>query len=89
MEWTAFTKSFQAYLKIERGLSVNTVTNYVLDVERLVGFLNQNNAIVSPLKISEELIQEFIYSVSKEVNPRTQSRIISGLKILEQITLWN
>lgn len=80
MEWTAFTKSFQAYLKIERGLSVNTVTNYVLDVERLVGFLNQNNAIVSPLKISEELIQEFIYSVSKEVNPRTQSRIISGLK---------
>ncbi|MBP6586959.1 MAG: tyrosine recombinase, partial [Flavobacterium sp.] len=28
----------------------------------------------------EETIQQFIYSVSKEVNPRSQARIISGLK---------
>jgi integrase/recombinase XerD len=36
--------------------------------------------VVSPIKIKEEVLQQFIYSVSKEVNPRSQSRIISGLK---------
>jgi integrase/recombinase XerD len=31
-------------------------------------------------KITEEIIQQFIYSVSKQVNARSQARIISGLK---------
>jgi integrase/recombinase XerD len=42
--------------------------------------LEQNNISVSPLKINEETIQQFIYSVSRELNPRSQARIISGLK---------
>ena len=35
---------------------------------------------VSPIHISEEVVQQFIYSVSKQVNARSQARIISGLK---------
>jgi integrase/recombinase XerD len=35
---------------------------------------------VSPIEIEEEVIQQFIYAVSSEVNPRSQARIISGLK---------
>jgi len=42
--------------------------------------LEQNKIDVSPIKISEEQIQQFIYAVSKEVNVRSQARIISGLK---------
>lgn len=80
MNWSNYIKSFQSYLKIERGLSKNTVDNYTFDLERLCAFLIDNNISVSPEKISEEFIQQFIYSVSKEVNPRSQARIISGLK---------
>lgn len=43
-------------------------------------FLDENAISISPIKISEETVQQFIYSVSKEVNPRSQARIISGLK---------
>lgn len=67
-------------MKIERGLSKNTIENYTFDVERLLHFLNQNEIVVSPLKIGEETLQQFIYSVAKEVNARSQARIISGLK---------
>jgi integrase/recombinase XerD len=35
---------------------------------------------VSPLTINEETVQQFIYEVAKEVNARSQARIISGLK---------
>lgn len=80
MNWNSFIKTYQSYLKIERGLSKNTVDNYTFDIEKLCLFLDQNEIEVSPIKIEEETLQQFIYSVSKEVNPRSQARIISGLK---------
>jgi integrase/recombinase XerD len=80
MNWNTYIKSYQSYLKIERGLSKNTVDNYSFDIERLCFFLTTNKIEVSPIKISEETVQQFIYSVSTEVNARSQARIISGLK---------
>jgi integrase/recombinase XerD len=80
MNWNSYIKSFQSYLKIERGLSKNTITNYTFDLERLCVFLNENSISIAPEKIGEETIQQFIYAVSKEVNARSQARIISGLK---------
>ena len=80
MNWNSFLKSYQSYLRIERGLSKNTIDNYSFDIERLTLFLDNNKMEISPIKISDETIQQFIYSVSKEVNPRSQARIISGLK---------
>ncbi|PVX46781.1 integrase/recombinase XerD [Flavobacterium sp. 103] len=80
MNWESYLKSYQSYLKIERGLSKNTIDNYSFDIERLCLFLNQNSIQVSPITINEETVQQFIYAVSKEVNPRSQARIISGLK---------
>lgn len=80
MSWKSFIKSYQSYLKIERGLSQNTIDNYSFDIERLCAFLDENKIEVSPVKITEETMQQFIYEISKQVNPRSQARIISGLK---------
>lgn len=80
MNWQPYIKSFQSYLKIERGLSPNTLANYTFDLQRLTQFLEENNIDTNPITISEEEVQLFIYSISKEVNPRSQARIISGLK---------
>lgn len=80
MNWSRYIKDYQSYLRIERGSSKNTIENYGFDIERLCLFLETNQIDVSPLKISDETIQQFIYAVAKEVNPRSQARIISGLK---------
>jgi integrase/recombinase XerD len=80
MNWNRYIKDYQSYLRIERGLSKNTIENYGFDIERLCLFLETNQIEVSPLKITDETVEQFIYSVSKEVNPRSQARIISGLK---------
>ncbi len=78
--WTKFIKNFQSYLKIERGLSQNSIDNYTLDIEKLSLYLTENQIEKTPITITEEIVQEFIYDVSKKVNPRSQARIISGLK---------
>ncbi|WP_289662784.1 site-specific tyrosine recombinase XerD [Flavobacterium panacagri] len=80
MNWSRYIKDYQSYLRIERGLSKNTIENYGFDIERLCLFLETNQIDVSPIKISDETLQQFIYAVAKEVNPRSQARIISGLK---------
>ncbi len=80
MNWTSYIKSYQSYLKIERGLSKNTVENYSFDIERLCLYLYTNGIEISPVKITEEIIQQFIYTISSQVNARSQARIISGLK---------
>lgn len=78
--WTKFVSDYKSYLKIERGLSDNSVTNYAYDIQRFIDYLFANQIDVSPININEEIVQQFIYSVSTELNPRSRARIISGLK---------
>ena len=80
MKWQNALKDYQLYLKIERGLSKNSIANYVLDVKKLILFLEDKNINESPLSIASEIIQQFIYEIAKSVNARSQSRIISGLR---------
>ena len=80
MKWQQALKDYQNYLRIERGLSENTIFNYSLDIKKLIAWLDENRLQVSPVQIQEQEIQEFIYQLAKTVNPRTQSRMISGLK---------
>ncbi|NBW27502.1 MAG: site-specific tyrosine recombinase XerD [Flavobacteriaceae bacterium] len=80
MNWNTYIKSYQSYLRIERGMSMNTIDNYSFDIERLCLFLEDNSISVSPITIGEETIQQFIYHIAKQLNARSQARIISGLK---------
>lgn len=80
MKWEAAIRDFKHYLKIERGLSENSIDNYELDVLKLIKYLEIHNISVSPVVIDQKTIQPFIYEVSKSINPRSQSRLISGLR---------
>lgn len=79
-QWSSFLTEFKTYLKLERGLSENTIVNYQMDVEKLMLFLDEKKMDFSPVDINEEQIQYFIYSISGNLNAKSQSRIISGLK---------
>ena len=80
MKWSQALNDFQHYLKIERGLSQNTVHSYRLDVQKLVRYLQTHSITAAPIDIRAELIQQFLYELAKNANARTQSRVISGLR---------
>ena len=80
MKWPQAITHYQNYLKIERGLSENSISNYTFDINKLVKWMVLNDIKTSPTNIEKETLQEFIYTIAKEVNPRSQSRIISGIK---------
>ena len=80
MNWQNAIKEYQMYLKIERGLSKNTIDSYTKDLEKLCLFLKENNMSISPIAIDTDIVKQFIYEVAKKLNPRSQARIISGLR---------
>lgn len=80
MKWQNALVDYNNYLKIERGLSKNSIDNYVLDVEKLIAFLEVQDLNASPITIEHSLVQQFIYEASKSISARSQARLISGLR---------
>ncbi len=80
MKWPQAIKDYRHYLQIERGLSQNSIENYNYDIKKLISYLEDNQIDISPDKINNDLIKQFIYTISKTINPRSQGRLISGLR---------
>ena len=79
--WDLYIKEFQNFLKLERGLSENSIEAYVHDVVKLKQFIDITNREVSALTISAIDIQDFLEFINDlEMSPYSQARIISGLK---------
>jgi integrase/recombinase XerD len=80
VKWETGISNYKSYLRIERGLSENTIDNYARDLKKLTRHLEQLDSPPDPITIAKDDIQDFIYTIAKEVQARSQARIISGLK---------
>ncbi len=80
MNWQTATKDYQNFLRIERGLSENSIESYHNDIKKLIKYLDDFLIESTPENIEKETIFQFIYEISKFVSPRTQARITSGLR---------
>ena len=80
MKWQQALTDYRYYLQIERGLSENSISNYSYDIKKLINYLEEHSVTASPISIDNELVKQFIYSISKSINPRSQARLISGLR---------
>ena len=80
MIWNRTLKDYQHYLRIERGLSLNSISSYSNDINKLIQYLTDNKIDKNPSNIDNEDIQQFIYQSAKQINARSQARLISGLR---------
>lgn len=83
MVWSEEIDSFVEYLLLERGLTQNSVKAYNNDIFKFVSFLCESNGGVDvpPEEVSGDQAREFVvWLAQKGVGPRTQSRILSGIR---------
>ena len=72
-------KRFDAYLRIEKGLSQNTAANSCRDVEHLLQYADNNGK--SAPDITRQDLELFLGTLHDlGISPRSQARIISGIK---------
>ena len=81
MTWNEAIENYANYLRFEKNASENTIEAYVSDLQKLQDFAEQNLMNITPITISYEHLQEFLYQVSKiNYSERTQARWISSIK---------
>lgn len=80
INWEQAINDYIHYLKIERGLSGNSITNYAFDIKKLQNYLFENKINVTPITIDDDTTKDFVYHISKSLNSRSQARVISGLR---------
>lgn len=80
MNWKQALTDYTHYLKLERGLSANSIDNYGRDVRKLARFMEEDRGSHSPVDTSREDLEGFVHHIAKELNPRSQARILSGLR---------
>jgi len=79
LNWEGYIKEFVSFLKIEKGLAENSIFAYQNDVSKLEDFSFEKRK--SPTELSYEDLKEFIATLyDLGLSPRTQARIISGIK---------
>ena len=81
MTWNEAIENYANYLRFEKNASENTIEAYVSDLQKLQDFAEQNLMNITPITISYEHLQEFLYQISKiNYSERTQARWISCIK---------
>lgn len=72
-------EDFEAHLILEKGLSGNTSSAYIRDVRHLENFVRDQSLTL--LEISPEHLHLFLTTIHElGISPRSQSRMISGIK---------
>ena len=78
-QWGVFLRNFTAYLKLEKGLSENSIDAYHRDVIKLIDFCKAIS--VSPKEVKSSNIKDLLFSLTElGISARSQARIISGIK---------
>ncbi len=80
MNWDQHIKDYTTYLKLERGMAVNTVKAYRRDLQKLNSWLIENELTASPITIDAASLKSYAQNLGSTVQPTTQARSISSLK---------
>jgi len=77
VKWDLALTQFDGYLRLERGLSANTVKAYVRDVEALAYWAEARDR--SPAKLAADELREAVREMAEEgLNARSQARRVSA-----------
>ena len=81
-------KEYHTYLRLERGLSANSVEAYERDLKCLTDYLSAHG--IDSVQATFDDLQAFVFDTFKEVsNARTQSRLLSGVHSYYRFLLYH
>ena len=81
MKWEDSKKGFETFLRLEKGLSANSIAAYINDINKLMTFADLELKKLAPEKVKLNHLKKFVEWINdKGVSPRTQARTISGIK---------
>ncbi|MGM0498015.1 MAG: site-specific tyrosine recombinase XerD [Bacteroidota bacterium] len=79
--WEFTINEFINFLRLERALSNNSIEAYRNDIKKFIQYLEAKGLSLLPHQIESDHLQNFIHWINElGISPRSQSRVISGIK---------
>lgn len=79
--WKQSFRNFEIYLRLEKSLSENSIGAYLGDIRKLEDFFFETGKDISPVSVTYIDLKEFLkWFGSGNPSPRTQARVISGIR---------
>ncbi len=73
---------------MERSLSANSIEAYMLDIEKLHGYIEKHHEGTSPVKVDLKMLDGFVtWLYEHKLNDRSQARILSGVRAFYRFLL--
>ena len=80
MDWDSSFENFKNYLKLERGLSINSIKSYEYDLNLFKNFIVSNQISETPISCKPDTLKDYLYYNLSNKKSRSQARSISALK---------
>ena len=81
-------KEYHTYLKLERGLSDNSVTAYELDFKRMKTYMDEHH--IDIVRATFDDLQAFVFDTFKDINSaKTQARLLSSIHSFYRFLLYH
>jgi len=81
ISWSDAIKDFETYLRLEKSLSPNSIEAYLHDISSLRDYFSVNKRNKLPADVTYNDLRDYIgWLNSDNPNPRTQARMISGIR---------
>lgn len=79
---------YKQYLKLEKSLSTNTVEAYLTDLEKLIIFLEETGKDIETVRLEDlEAFSAGLHDIG--IHPRSQARILSGIRTFFRFLLMD
>lgn len=81
-------REYHTYLKLERGLSNNSVAAYELDFKRLKNYMDEHHIDIVHARFED--LQEFVFETFKTISSaKTQARLLSSIHSFYRFLLYH
>lgn len=81
MHWDSEIRDFKNYLKLERGLSENSIEAYLRDIKKLMEFCKGQEPSIAIDDVTPTILTSFLVTLNQiGLGAHSQARIISGVK---------
>jgi integrase/recombinase XerD len=81
-------REYHTYLKLERGLSDNSVTAYELDFKRMMTYMDAHN--IDVVHATYDDLQAFVFETFQQIsNAKTQARLLSSIHAFYRFLLYH
>ncbi len=81
MDWHTTLTDYEGFLKLEKGLSANSIQAYLSDIGKLIRFMELKGIRGGPENLDDAQLRQFLAWIGElGLSARSQARILSGLK---------